>query len=60
MIWSATVPLDATATNNPPPKVRARQLFATVSERVVQLIPSDETITRFVPLPAVATKKPLP
>ncbi|CAB4960646.1 unannotated protein [freshwater metagenome] len=50
----------AVATNRPLPNVTDLQPFASGALRAVQVTPSGEVITRFVPLKDTATNNPLP
>jgi len=52
--------LEATATNTPLPYVTESQVLASAAAWAVQVIPSGDVITRFVPSKATATNTPSP
>ncbi len=54
------VPLGATAANILLPYATEAQEFAAAAALAVQFTPSGEVMTRFVPLLATATNRPLP
>ena len=61
VITRLSMPLTATATNNPLPYVTPYQLLSAAEVRLVHVIPSGLVITRLPePENATATNKPLP